>query len=757
MTTLKCMNTKTKNLQAKLNSWRLDPSSPNIVDQIYTIAFKDSFYREIWDEPVLLGLAEFMVANPPDSEFHGSLLTEIAERKTIVQSINDLFFSISNATASSFAQSLDSIARVLNIELKTLESSARQVRESSSDRKGRIAELVEDLIRLNPGVAESVQGCFEAYQSRQEVGMVNGLLVKNSSIGIVLPVRASVQAGSGRVDPAVPTAESFVAAVNRARAALTSNGWLSTTQDIIFTVENTEASYTGSSISLPSLAAIYSSAREYHFDPYTGFTGNIDQRNNQWRIVRVEGIPQKLAAAQGSGLRRVILPSENKDDVHEAYEGLELIFADDLTDLFAALTLPKIENPETVQQQKILEVHSQCSTQGWQLSAGQKIKDALQFTITPAVGNELILTLYDTGTHSPKDHRNQVFQPLLERLARLDSPATPIQSVQQGFNVKDVNLRDQIKKKLQAMAPSETRQEQHCDYSFVYETGNEKLIVKQYSSGKLQLQGRAGPLYRKILDIIIPLYNIHYSNAALNISDFFKPVIQASQPSEKTKEQADAIELPHIGTDESGKGDYFGPLVIAGVWVDERLQKLLIQLGVRDSKKLSDSQCRDLAGKIRDLCPGKYHIVEISPEKYNQLHEQFLREKKNLNHLLAWGHARAIESLLERQNCSQAVADQFGDEKYITSKLMEKGKTVQLKQTPKAERFIAVAAASVLARDRFLSRLEQLSAELGIKLPKGASPAVIEAGRQIIRERGVDTLSRFAKLHFKTTDSIRAE
>src|SRR5690349_14403277 len=219
------MNTKTKNLQAKLNSWRLDPSSPNIVDQIYTIAFKDSFYREIWDEPVLRALAEFMVANPPDSEFHGSLLTEIAERKTIVQSINDLFFSISNATGSSFVQSLDSIARVLNIELETLESSARQVRESSSDAKDRIAELVEDLIRLNPELAESMQGCFEAYQSRQEVGMVNGLLVKNSSIGIVLPVRASVQAGSGRVDPAVPTAESFVAAVNRARAALTSNGW----------------------------------------------------------------------------------------------------------------------------------------------------------------------------------------------------------------------------------------------------------------------------------------------------------------------------------------------------------------------------------------------------------------------------------------------------------------------------------------------------------------------------------------------------
>jgi ribonuclease HIII len=232
----------------------------------------------------------------------------------------------------------------------------------------------------------------------------------------------------------------------------------------------------------------------------------------------------------------------------------------------------------------------------------------------------------------------------------------------------------------------------------------------------------------------------------------------ASTPAKASAVPDVAVALPHIGTDESGKGDYFGPLVIAGVWVDETLQTSLTQLGVRDSKELSDRRCQELASNIREICPGKYQVVvEISPEKYNQLHEQLLREKRNLNHLLAWGHARAIESLLTRQECKQAIADQFGDEKYITSKLMEKGRTINLLQTPKAERFIAVAAASILARDHFLTRLGQLGKEASLNLPKGASPEVIATAKQIIQKQGPYALRKFAKLHFKTTASVLAK
>src|SRR5262249_34321289 len=150
------------------------------------------------------------------------------------------------------------------------------------------------------------------------------------------------------------------------------------------------------------------------------------------------------------------------------------------------------------------------------------------------------------------------------------------------------------------------------------------------------------------------------------------------------------------------KGDYFGPMVVAAVWVDPVTQSQLEALGVKDSKLLSDKRCRELAARVRQLCQGKYQEVEISPERYNELYEEFQAERKNLNHLLAWAHARAMESLLERASCTHAVADQFGDAHYINSRLMEKGKKLDLIQIPKGERYLAVAAASILTRDKSL-------------------------------------------------------
>jgi ribonuclease HIII len=195
-------------------------------------------------------------------------------------------------------------------------------------------------------------------------------------------------------------------------------------------------------------------------------------------------------------------------------------------------------------------------------------------------------------------------------------------------------------------------------------------------------------------------------------------------------------------------------MVVAGVWLDEFAAARLEAAGVRDSKLLSDHRCQDLAAEIRIVCNGKSVEVEMPPERYNELYDQFKKERKNLNHLLAWGHARAIESLLEKNPCSYAVADQFGNERFILYKLMEKGKKLRLIQTHRAERYIAVAAASILARDRFLSRMERLSREYGIVLPKGASDLVIQPALDIIKKRGVDELKKVAKLHHKTTQKI---
>jgi ribonuclease HIII len=217
------------------------------------------------------------------------------------------------------------------------------------------------------------------------------------------------------------------------------------------------------------------------------------------------------------------------------------------------------------------------------------------------------------------------------------------------------------------------------------------------------------------------------------------------------------IGFPIIGTDESGKGDYFGPLVSAAVYVDEQTAKLLAVEGVRDSKKLSDKKNEELAERIVIICNDRYSIIEISPEKYNDLYDQFIQEKKNLNTLLAWGHAKAIEDLLTKVECNNAIADQFADERFILSKLQEKGKKLNLIQMHKAEENIAVAAASILARARFLQKLSKLSYEYKLELPKGASMSVIKAAKSIVATYGKNALRKIAKLHFKTTKEVLTE
>jgi ribonuclease HIII len=317
--------------------------------------------------------------------------------------------------------------------------------------------------------------------------------------------------------------------------------------------------------------------------------------------------------------------------------------------------------------------------------------------------------------------------------------------------LKDPELKRQIREKLKEFKPKGTREEQYCDYSYRFEDGEERITVKQYTNGKLQFQGVGGDLYKNILDAVITLYNSKHPNPKLSVEDYIKSEPEENLISNKLHEE---IPFPHIGTDESGKGDYFGPMVVAGVWLDESAAARLQATGIKDSKLLSDNRCQDLAAEIRIVCNGKSVEVEIPPQRYNDLYDQFKKEGKNLNHLLAWGHARAIESLLEKNPCSYAVADQFGNERFILSKLMEKGKKLQLIQTPRAERYTAVAAASILARDRFLSRMEKLSREYGVFLPKGASDLVIQPALDIVKKRGVNELKKIAKLHHKTTQKI---
>jgi ribonuclease HIII len=209
-----------------------------------------------------------------------------------------------------------------------------------------------------------------------------------------------------------------------------------------------------------------------------------------------------------------------------------------------------------------------------------------------------------------------------------------------------------------------------------------------------------------------------------------------------------------IGTDESGKGDFFGPLVVAAVLVDRETEAELVAKGIKDCKLLSDDKVRGLAVSIREICNRRCVELELLPSRYNALYLKLRSEGKNLNQLLAWAHARVMEDMLEKEPCRFAIADKFADDRLILSRLMEKGKTLTLLQSHRAERNIAVAAASILARDRFLGRLDSFRTEYGMEFPKGASSAVIAAGRRFAAERGREALSDVAKVHFKTMDEI---
>ncbi|HWP30574.1 MAG TPA: ribonuclease HIII [Fimbriimonadales bacterium] len=215
-----------------------------------------------------------------------------------------------------------------------------------------------------------------------------------------------------------------------------------------------------------------------------------------------------------------------------------------------------------------------------------------------------------------------------------------------------------------------------------------------------------------------------------------------------------------IGVDESGKGDFFGPLVIAACYVaPEHLAELE---DVRESKKITDSRAMQLSAKIRKTCP--HSIIAIGPAKYNELWEQM----RNLNKILAWGHARAIENVLEillnrevsagsppKENKEIVViSDQFADPQAVQKRLFELGRKVRLVSKVRAEEDIAVAAASVLARAEFLRRLQNLSKEWGIEFPKGAGPQTITVAKNFVALHGIGQLKQVAKIHFKTMKQI---
>ena len=224
-----------------------------------------------------------------------------------------------------------------------------------------------------------------------------------------------------------------------------------------------------------------------------------------------------------------------------------------------------------------------------------------------------------------------------------------------------------------------------------------------------------------------------------------------SKKASKEKKDSD-IELsyPILASDESGKGDYFGPLVTAAVYVEAGQLKQLEALGVQDSKNLVDEQIRDMAPQLMQIL--SYQVDVLMPREYNKEYDKL----GNLNTLLATRHTRCIQYLYEAHpKVSQILVDQFANPTCIKKELPKNIPSKLLSQTTRAERFLPVAAASILARYHFVIALSELSRSIRSKLPKGCSNHTVNTARRIYKDFGNAILHKVAKTHFSITKQIQ--
>lgn len=265
----------------------------------------------------------------------------------------------------------------------------------------------------------------------------------------------------------------------------------------------------------------------------------------------------------------------------------------------------------------------------------------------------------------------------------------------------------------------------------------EKTNVVFYQSGKLVIQGKGT---QEFIEFVLEPEVL--KEARLGYEETLNP------------EMLDA----RIGVDESGKGDFFGPMCVAGVYINESVIRAWKGSGIRDSKTIgSDNKIKEYAELIRKTPGCVSTVVPIGNEAYNRLYAKM----RSVNSILAWGHARVIENLmgLKYQMSPpplRAISDQFAHSKEVIEKaIMYLGKGITLVQRHKAESDLAVAAASILARHEFVTRLGKLEKEYGVKLPRGASSAVESAAKDFIEKHSADHLSKVAKMHFRTSYRVR--
>ncbi len=284
----------------------------------------------------------------------------------------------------------------------------------------------------------------------------------------------------------------------------------------------------------------------------------------------------------------------------------------------------------------------------------------------------------------------------------------------------ELSLKDRLERDLVDQGFTLTQ----APYAF-FSAKKSGLSCSFYHSGKFTVQGKGKEEFIEFYLEPEILKNLSYTNP-----------VSLIDPSAR------------IGLDEAGKGDFFGPLCIAGLFAPEEKIKLLLDMGVKDSKKLTDPYILEISKELKKVFPHK--ILRLFPETYNKLYAKF----HNLNLLLGWGHATVLEELSQKTSCKKAILDQFASPDLMISLLKRKKIEVNLIQRVRGEEDPVVAAASILARAAFVEGMSELENEHQLNLPKGASAQVITAAKKAVSLKGPAILDKISKTHFKTTGAV---
>lgn len=269
-------------------------------------------------------------------------------------------------------------------------------------------------------------------------------------------------------------------------------------------------------------------------------------------------------------------------------------------------------------------------------------------------------------------------------------------------------------------------------------------VITLYESGKIMFQGVSADIDANLwIDM-----EKHLNNRIIDITT-------GKDKKDNKKDTADKqtfINKPSIGSDEVGTGDYFGPIVVTASFVSKENQQFLIDLGVKDSKKITDETIKKIAPQIIEKIP--HSTLIFDNESYNKFHTDDI----NMNKIKAILHNKVLLNLIKNEYpYEQIIIDQFVNEKKYYEYIKDAKEIVRniTFYTKAEDKFLCVAASSIISRYVFLKRMDEISREIGIEIPKGAGDTVDKVAQEITDKYGFEKLTTIAKLNFKNTEKIK--